>query len=1056
MSDTQIIPNLKTSWIGNTWAGGSSWMQNYIDDMIVDANGHCWTYSGWDEGHNERGEYYFENGQWKVIKHGSNDVPQVSSKTVILNNITWNINPDGSVTGGGKILPSLVKATALGIYHPLGLLIVADDGVGQHVVKFYNITTPTPTLVKTFGTVGGITAGIAGEVTKLKFWGMNGIGADAAGNLYVAISQEGVILRRYVPTDVNSLTFDTVNVAEAYGFHFMDHATFDPTKDGLEVWGKNEHYLIDYSKPAGQQWKLVGYTIDKDRFPDDPRLFGSGGGVKIKYKDGQRFMFFLAQNQKNVFVFKFEGEIAVPFFTITELIVSIDDNCDIWLLGGDTIDIMRCIGIQSGNLKYSSRTQYCPIPAPYNKVTHLLYDLKHDIMYLGGGSKDNPTQGWGHMAPIVCRYNNWSTTRDLKWEIAVPWFHNEAPVDQRIVPISWDVAGERLYIGYSVWDTTERFDAPYNDCPGPIRVYSIKDGSYIGRLLPDQTVFYGCSWLDIYHAVSAFERTDGTQLVIREEDWKNKNLLYSYNLPDNPTKIAKVWIEKFTNGNVFLNTTTIVFAAAAQASSGLISKIELYANGILVGTKTTSPYEFPVTNSPVGEEVTFQAVAYDDAGGRGFSDRIYVKISDGTPEVKITTPIKNIRYLKNDAIQIKVAAVDYDGTINKVEFFANNVKVGETANPGDPFIWNASVIGVVSLHAKVTDNSGKTGTSPVVPIRVDDYKPAEPIQNITPGVRYRYYEGNFGNLPNFDTLTPIKTGIQTDFSLTNKNRDGNYAFRFDGYIKIDVAGLYTFYTASDDGSMLYIGNTLIVDNNGSHGTKEESGRILLQTGYHKYTLDYGQGEGGAELKVYHEGPGISKVLIPSGVLFQGTPVTEPPPPPPQPPKVIKAVSRKTHGTKGTYDIPLSLLETDPVSSISVECRNSAKHSIIINFDKPIASLNVILEPAAGKKATLSNWAQNNTSSITINLDNVSDAQLLKIKLNNITGTDGTKGNAVLRLRLLIGDIDGDGIVSQTDKDIMESYLAPNSLSFRADIQNNGSFNSTDLQSVTNRIGWKIT
>ena len=168
---------------------------------------------------------------------------------------------------GGRTLPGIVKATALGLYRPKNYPMVADSGPGQHVIKFFDISGE-PELVKTFGEPGGIGgAGTPGEVTKTKFWGLTGCGSDAAGNLYICISEEGVILRRFAVKDADKLVFDTDKVAECYGLHFMDNAGLDPASDGREIWGKQEHYLMDYSKPAGQQWTLAAYTVAKGNIP---------------------------------------------------------------------------------------------------------------------------------------------------------------------------------------------------------------------------------------------------------------------------------------------------------------------------------------------------------------------------------------------------------------------------------------------------------------------------------------------------------------------------------------------------------------------------------------------------------------------------------------------------------------------------------------------------------------------------------------------------------------------------------------------------------------------
>ena len=51
-------------------------------------------------------------------------------------------------------------------------------------------------------------------------------------------------------------------------------------------------------------------------------------------------------------------------------------------------------------------------------------------------------------------------------------------------------------------------------------------------------------------------------------------------------------------------------------------------------------------------------------------------------------------------------------------------------------------------------------------------------------------------------------------------------------------GEYTFSLNSDDGSMLYINDRVIVDNGGSHYVQKKSGTIGLTAGYHKISLEY--------------------------------------------------------------------------------------------------------------------------------------------------------------------------------------------------------------------------
>ena len=81
------------------------------------------------------------------------------------------------------------------------------------------------------------------------------------------------------------------------------------------------------------------------------------------------------------------------------------------------------------------------------------------------------------------------------------------------------------------------------------------------------------------------------------------------------------------------------------------------------------------------------------------------------------------------------------------------------------------------------------------------------------GVRYRYYEGSWAALPDFDTIEAVKTGVADDFNLTMADRADGYALAFTGYLDVREPGLYTFQTTSDDGSALLVDGELVVDNN---------------------------------------------------------------------------------------------------------------------------------------------------------------------------------------------------------------------------------------------------
>jgi len=139
------------------------------------------------------------------------------------------------------------------------------------------------------------------------------------------------------------------------------------------------------------------------------------------------------------------------------------------------------------------------------------------------------------------------------------------------------------------------------------------------------------------------------------------------------------------------------------------------------------------------------------------------------------------------------------------------------------------------------------------------------------GLQYSYYEGNWMNLPDFSSLTEIRKGHIYDFNLDSfERRSSKFAVDFRGYLIIEKKGEYNFYIASNDGSRLFIDNTIVIDNDGLHGDFERQGKIILEPGMHPIRLQYFDGGGSQALKVLYKGPGVSRQIIPMDrLMFRG-------------------------------------------------------------------------------------------------------------------------------------------------------------------------------------------
>lgn len=91
--------------------------------------------------------------------------------------------------------------------------------------------------------------------------------------------------------------------------------------------------------------------------------------------------------------------------------------------------------------------------------------------------------------------------------------------------------------------------------------------------------------------------------------------------------------------------------------------------------------------------------------------------------VGITQPLDGAYFLCAGTIEIEAEAYDVDGTVVKVEFFANRSKIGEDTTDGDGWAmsWtdHSSADSPHSLIAKATDNEGRTTNSSAIEITTE-------------------------------------------------------------------------------------------------------------------------------------------------------------------------------------------------------------------------------------------------------------------------------------------------------------------------------------------------
>jgi len=89
---------------------------------------------------------------------------------------------------------------------------------------------------------------------------------------------------------------------------------------------------------------------------------------------------------------------------------------------------------------------------------------------------------------------------------------------------------------------------------------------------------------------------------------------------------------------------------------------------------------------------------------------------------------------------------------------------------------------------------------------------------------------------------------------------------FMGYFNAEEDGLYEFATKSDDGSLLYMGDKLVVDNGGNHSSITRNGMVALKKGWHPLTVKFHEATGGGALIVYYKTPNGNEQVLKGNVI----------------------------------------------------------------------------------------------------------------------------------------------------------------------------------------------
>ena len=248
------------------------------------------------------------------------------------------------------------------------------------------------------------------------------------------------------------------------------------------------------------------------------------------------------------------------------------------------------------------------------------------------------------------------------------------------------------------------------------------------KLGEDVTSPYGFEWKNVSegnHTLTAkgFDNSGGssTSSAVKIEVTPKANGLPTVAITS-PAQNAK-----------FAAASSIIINATATDPDGNIAKVEFYNGTEKLGEDSSGPYSFTWSNVSAGS-YSLTAKAIDNLGGSVTSTAVTIVVNstNAMPVVSLSAPMEGAIFNEGFPIEMSANATDADGTIAGVQFFSDDVKIGEDVTSPYSLTWKGATNGKHLIVVKATDDKGGVTTSKPVTITVNSDDVAEdPVATIT-------------------------------------------------------------------------------------------------------------------------------------------------------------------------------------------------------------------------------------------------------------------------------------------------------------------------------------
>ncbi len=251
--------------------------------------------------------------------------------------------------------------------------------------------------------------------------------------------------------------------------------------------------------------------------------------------------------------------------------------------------------------------------------------------------------------------------------------------------------------------------------------WSIVPLAPMGAALPDPTVANGVmgKWkyienLDVFMALQ--DSVQGNIWVYKPAGWVDPG--------GSGNQLPTVTLTQPGAGATFQEGMPIDITATASDPGGNVAKVEFFSGSVKLGEAVAAPYTLTWADAPAGTH-TLSARVTDDVGAAVTSAQVGITVTplgdpppNQPPTVSLLQPAANAVFVAGHPIALAASAQDADGTVQKVEFYAGILKLGEALASPYSFTWTGASEGAHLVTAIAFDDKGAQGSSQSITITV--------------------------------------------------------------------------------------------------------------------------------------------------------------------------------------------------------------------------------------------------------------------------------------------------------------------------------------------------